>query len=88
MLSTLKIFHIDYLSLDAQGLELQVLKTIPWNMIRIDVSSHINYYYIFPHYQFQLRKNNSIHSRDSEKMLFFEGLLKMHIPLFFSGQLT
>lgn len=44
MLSTLKVFHIDYLSLDVQGLELQVLKTIPWNMVRIDVSLKYSYY--------------------------------------------
>ncbi|CAL8142823.1 unnamed protein product [Orchesella dallaii] len=39
ILSALNIFRVDYLSLDVQGLELQVLKTIPWNLVRIDVIS-------------------------------------------------
>ncbi|ODN01928.1 Protein Star [Orchesella cincta] len=39
ILSALKVFHVDYLSCDVQGLELQVLKTIPWNLVRIDVIS-------------------------------------------------
>ena len=35
--STSTIPTINYLSLDIEGAELQVLRTIPWHMVRIEV---------------------------------------------------
>ena len=39
ILHALRVYHINYLSLDIEGAELDVLKFLPWRLIIIDVIS-------------------------------------------------
>ena len=34
ILLALNVTHVDYFSLDVEGFELQVIRTIPWNLVR------------------------------------------------------
>ena len=37
ILAALEMYHIDFFSLDVEGAELQILKTIPFDKIKIDL---------------------------------------------------
>jgi len=37
ILTTINVTHIDYLSLDIEGLEVEVLENVNWEQVRIDI---------------------------------------------------
>jgi len=39
VLAAINVTHVDYLSLDIEGLEVEVLETLDWKKIRIDIMS-------------------------------------------------
>ena len=37
VLAALGVYHVDYLSLDVEGPELEILRTVDWNRLRVDI---------------------------------------------------